>query len=156
MNKNRTNYILVDYENVQPKSFMLPKNHQFKVIFFIGAKQTKVPVELASAMQNIGSSAQYIKISSNSKNALDFHITFYLGKMLEKDPKGHFHIISKDTGFDSLIKHLKNNKKLVYRHNDIQNIPIIMNKRAIKTPKKNTKNWSNLKLKEQSISLLTI
>lgn len=150
MKKKRKNYILVDFENVQPQSFVLPTNHEFKVIVFIGANQTKVPVELASTMQNIGSNAEYIQISGNGKNALDFHITFYLGKMLEKDPEGHFHIISKDTGFNVLIKHLRDKKASVYRHNDIHNIPIMTIKNVIKTTKSHTKNWSNLKLKEQS------
>ena len=150
MKQKRKNYILVDFENVQPQSFVLPKNHEFKVIVFIGANQTKVPLELASNMQNIGSDAEYIQISGNGKNALDFHITYYLGKMLEKDPEGHFHIISKDTGFNVLIKHLRDKKASVYRHNDIHNIPIMRVNNVIKTTKSNTNNWCDLKLKEQS------
>lgn len=43
----------------------------------------------------------------------------------EKDPNGYFHIISKDSGFDLLIKHLRERKVLVQRHNQINDIPIL-------------------------------
>jgi hypothetical protein len=121
----RNNYIFVDFENVQPTSFEFPKDYPFKIIIFIGANQTKIPIELATSMQSLGHNAEYVIICGNGKNALDFHITFYLGKLYEKDPEGYFHIISKDTGFDILIKHLKEKKTLINRYNNINEIPAL-------------------------------
>jgi hypothetical protein len=43
----RTNYILIDYENVQPKNLSILKYHDFRVIVFVGASQTKITFELA-------------------------------------------------------------------------------------------------------------
>ena len=123
--KLRNNYIFVDFENVQPTSFQFPKDYPFKVIIFVGASQTKIPIELVTSMQSLGDDAEYVRISGNGKNALDFHITFYLGKLYEKDPGGYFHIISKDTGFDILIKHLKEKKVLINRYNEIDEIPAL-------------------------------
>ena len=123
--KVRNNYIFIDFENVQPTSFEFPEDYPFKVIVFVGASQTKIPIELATSMQNLGDNAEYVIISGNGKNALDFHITFYLGKLYEKDPEGYFHIISKDTGFDILIKHLKEKKALINRYNDIGEVPAL-------------------------------
>ena len=123
--KVRNNYIFVDFENVQPTSFEFPKDYPFKIIIFVGANQTKIPIELATSMQSLGHNAEYVIISGNGKNALDFHITFYLGKLYEKDPGGYFHIISKDTGFDILIKHLKEKKALINRYNDIGEVPAL-------------------------------
>jgi len=123
--KVRNNYIFVDFENVQPTSFEFPKDYPFKVIIFVGASQTKIPIELVTSMQSLGNNAEYIIISGNGKNALDFHLTFYLGKLYEKDSNGYFHIISKDTGFDILIKHLKEKKVLVNRYNNIDDIPAL-------------------------------
>jgi hypothetical protein len=123
--KLKNNYIFVDFENVQPTSFQFPKDYPFKIIIFIGANQTKIPIELATSMQSLGDNAEYVIISGNGKNALDFHITFYLGKLYEKDPEGYFHIISKDTGFDILIKHLKEKKALINRYNDISEVPAL-------------------------------
>jgi len=42
-----------------------------------------------------------------------------------KDPEGYFHIISKDTGFDPLIKHLKAKKMRVNRRKDLAEIPVL-------------------------------
>ena len=123
--KVRNNYILVDFENVQPTSFTFPKDYPFKIIIFVGANQTKIPIELATSMQTLGHNAEYVVISGNGKNALDFHLTFYLGKLQEKDPEGYFHIISKDTGFDILIKHLKEKKTLINRYNKISEVPVL-------------------------------
>ena len=121
----RTNYIFIDYENVHPISFDLPEDYPFKVILFVGSNQSKIPIELVTSMQLLGSNAEYVRIQGNGKNALDFHITFYLGRLFEKDPNGYFHIISKDTGFDVLIRHLRDKKVLIQRHKQITDIPAL-------------------------------
>ena len=47
-----------------------------------------------------GENGQYVKISGNGKNALDFHLAYYVGELATNDPEVYFHVISKDTGFD--------------------------------------------------------
>ena len=121
----KTNYVLIDFENVQPKNLSVLTGHNFRVIVFVGANQTKVPFELAEALQALGDKAEYIKICGNGPNALDFHIAFYIGQLAEKDPASYFHIISKDTGFDPLIKHLKTRKIFAQREKDLSEIPIL-------------------------------
>ena len=121
----QTNYVLIDFENVQPKNLEILEKHPFKIFVFVGANQTKVPFDLATAMQNFGDSAQYIKIPGNGKNALDFHVAFYIGQLSHQDPKGLFHIISKDKGFDPLIKHLRAKKIRVQREKDLAEIPVL-------------------------------
>ena len=56
-------------------------------------------------------------------NALDFHIAYYIGVLACEDPTAFFHIISKDSGFDALIKHLKGKKVLARRSTRIADIP---------------------------------
>ena len=73
----------------------------------------------------MGSRAEYVKISGNGSNALDFHIAFYVGQLAATDPAAFFHIISKDTGFDPLIQHLKTKKLSVIRSQDVSEIPIV-------------------------------
>ena len=119
------NYVLIDLENVQPKNLNILNNHPFKVYVFVGANQAKVTYDLASAMQDLGDKAKYIKISGNGPNALDFHIAFYIGELSKNDPDAYFHIISKDTGFDPLIKHLKGRRIKVQREKDLAEIPIL-------------------------------
>lgn len=120
-----TQYVLIDFENVHPKNLELLAKHPFKVLVFVGASQTKVPFDLADSMQLLGNSARYIKISGNGQNALDFHIAYYVGELAGKDPDAHFHIISKDRGFDPLIKHLQNRKICIRRAKDLAEIPIL-------------------------------
>lgn len=104
----KTSYVLIDFENVHVKSLALLKGDHFRVKVFLGPKNAKLPVELVLAMHELGKSADYIQLGVSGANALDFHITYYLGKLTAQDPEADFHIISKDTGFDSLIKHLLN------------------------------------------------
>lgn len=120
-----TNYVLIDFENVQPKNLELLKTHSFKIYVFVGANQTKVPIDLATALQHFGEDAKYIKISGNGQNSLDFHIAYYIGQLSFEDPKGYFHIISKDTGFDPLIKHLRAKRIRVQREKDLAEIPLL-------------------------------
>jgi hypothetical protein len=121
----KTNYVLIHYENVQPKDVALLHGHAFKVLVFIGANQTKVPLDLVKTLQPMGANADYILISGNGKNALDFHIAYYLGDLANKDPEGFYHVISKDTGFDPLIAHLKSRGIYAQRSSALCNIPIL-------------------------------
>jgi hypothetical protein len=121
----RTNYVLIDYENVQPKDLSLLNGHPFKVMVFVGANQKKIPVDLATALQPLGADAEYVPVSGNGKNALDFHIAFHLGDLAVKDPEGSFHVISKDTGFDPLLQHLKSRGIRALRWCDLKEIPVL-------------------------------
>ena len=119
------NYILIDFENVQPKNLELLEGHSFKVLVFVGASQTKVPIKLAKALQALGKNGEYIEISGNGQNALDFHIAYYIGRLAADDPKAHFHVISRDKGFDPLIRHLKGRNIEVRREKDLAEIPAL-------------------------------
>ncbi|APZ44441.1 hypothetical protein BW247_00305 [Acidihalobacter ferrooxydans] len=118
-----TNYVLIDFENVQPGNLEALKRPAFKVVVFVGANQAKIPFDLAAAMQTLGDAARYVKIASAGKNALDFHIAYYIGELVAREPDAYFHIISRDTGFDPLIKHLKGRKIRVQRERDLAEIP---------------------------------
>jgi hypothetical protein len=121
----RTNYVLIDYENVQPESLGVLDTEHFKVLVFVGANQTRLSFETASTLQRMGERAEYIKISGNGSNALDFHIAFYVGQLAAQDPTAYFHIISKDTGFDPLIQHLKAKRIFAARSRDVSEIPLV-------------------------------
>jgi hypothetical protein len=120
----KTDYVLIDFENVQPKDLSLLAGHPFKVMVFVGANQGRVPFELAKALQAMGQNAEYVQISGTGRNALDFHIAFHLGELASKDREGYFHVISKDTGFDPLVRHLKERGIKVRRSRDLAEMPI--------------------------------
>jgi hypothetical protein len=146
----RTNYILVDYENVQPATLNALEKEHFKVIVFVGANQSKINYEVVSSMQRLGANASYIRISSNGYNALDFLIAFYIGQLAVDDPSAYFHIISKDTGFDPLITHLKTRKIFANRSSDIDDIPIIKAANSNSLPEKVDIVVANLKQRSAS------
>jgi PIN domain len=144
------NYVLIDYENVQPKNLEILASHSFKVFVFVGANQTKVPLALAVGMQALGDNAKYIKISGNGPNALDFHIACYIGELAILDPKGYFHIISKDKGFDPLLEHLKSRNIRVLREKDLAEIPALRISTATNRDEKITAIIKNLSGRGQS------
>lgn len=121
----RVNYVLIDYESVQPEALSVLHEDHFRLIVFVGATQAKVAFETAAALQRMGERASYIKIAGSGPNALDFHIAFYIGQLSLQDSSSYFHIISKDTGFDPLLQHLKDRKILAARWRDVSEIPLL-------------------------------
>ena len=113
-------YVLVDYENVPVKSLALLQGEQFRVCVFLGKNNTRLDTELVMAMQKLGDRAQYVKLTTTGPNALDFHIAYYLGKLVSADATGHFHVISKDKGFDSLIERLRGQQVKASRVDSIE------------------------------------
>jgi hypothetical protein len=102
-------YLLVDFENVQPSSLgtLVPaESEQSFVKLFAGEHQSKVDLSLARALQPFGPRAEYIQIAGNGKDALDFHIAYYVGRLATEYPGASFIILSRDTGFDPLIRHM--------------------------------------------------
>lgn len=121
----RTQYILIDYENVQPEALNgLPASH-VKVLLFVGASQAKLSFELVASMQRLGPRGEYVKIAGNGSNALDFHVAYYIGKIAALDAMASFHVVSRDTGFDPLIEHLRSQKIAVQRCAKLQDISFI-------------------------------
>ena len=121
----KTNYVLIDYESVQPDDIAALQYEHVRVIVFVGPHQTKIAFEKADALQRMGPNAEYVRLSGSGANALDFHIAYYLGQLAAKEPTAFFHIISKDKGFDPLVKHLKERKLRVCRVQTIGEIPIL-------------------------------
>lgn len=120
----RTNHVLIDYENVQPEDLELLKLGPFKIKLFLGPNQLKLPASLVISMQQLGDNAAYIPLTTAGKNALDFHIAYYIGQLSAHEPNAYFHIISKDSGFDPLVEHLKSRKIAVKRSPSIAAMPM--------------------------------
>jgi hypothetical protein len=56
--------------------------------------------------QGLGRRLEWIKIEGQGNNALDFHISYYLGLYSAAKEYGEYIILSKDKGFDPLIRFL--------------------------------------------------
>ena len=121
----KTNYVLIDYENVQPDVVADLAEDHFKVVVFVGANQPRIDVNVVTALQSLGPRAEYVKVTGTGRNALDFHIAYFLGRLAVSDPEACFHIISGDKGYDPLLEHLKSKGLHATRSTDIKQIPII-------------------------------
>ena len=130
----KTNYIMIDMENVVPDNLELLDQDWVKVLLFVGKNQTKLPISIVKAVQRLGSRAQYVQMSGTGHNALDFHIAFYIGRIAATDKDAYFHIISNDTGFDPLIAHLKQEHVLADRVTKIEEIPALIQLRIVSKP----------------------
>lgn len=119
----RTNYVLIDYENVQPTDLAMLRDGPFKVKVFLGPNQAKIPVALAAALQGLGANAEYVVLEAAGSNALDFHIAYYVGVLSSQDASAFFHVVSKDAGFDPLIRHLKTKGIFAQRSTSIALMP---------------------------------
>ncbi len=108
-------YILVDFENVQPPDMGLLSGDQYQLRIFRGPHQKKLDFDIAESLQPLGDRVKYIQSDRHGKNALDFHIAFYMGRLLEgleanrSSASGNirFVVISHDGGFDALISHVQ-------------------------------------------------
>lgn len=99
-------YIYVDYENVQDIKVEFIKNTS-KVIIFNWKWTNKNSNWFGSKLQPMGNLVEWIRVNGKGRNALDFYISFFLGRDVTKDKNKHFVIYSKDTGYDPLITYLK-------------------------------------------------
>lgn len=120
----RVNYVLIDHENVQPSDMALLDREDVRLWVFVGASQPRMSSELTIQMLAMRERPTCMRISGNGPNALDFHIAFYIGQLAQEDPRGFFHIISKDTGFDPLVTHLKSKQIFACRSAGIAQIPL--------------------------------
>lgn len=116
----RTEHILIDFENIQPANLGLLErdNHQLKV--FLGPGQSQVAKEFVLTIQKLR--GEFHDVVQPGKNAVDFHIAYYLGRLTAEDPQARFYVISKDTGYDPLIHHLKESGLYAWRLECIEEI----------------------------------
>lgn len=110
-------YILIDFENVQPSAvdMSLIRGANYHVRLFHGPHQNRFDADIVKALQPLGVQLEYVQCERRGKNALDFHIAFYLGRLVQEfhsavtSPGKHVRlvIVSKDSGFDALLGHVQ-------------------------------------------------
>ena len=97
--------LLVDFENVQQVDFSL-LDESTNVVLFVGASQKSIPIELVTSAQKLGARVDWQRVEGNGSNALDFHIACHLGRVLETARNTSCVVLSKDKGFDPLLRQL--------------------------------------------------
>ena len=96
--------LLIDFENIA--TFDLASlEADVDVVVFVGAEQ-KVPLALHESAAKLGDRVIWVKMGGTGPNALDFHIACHLGRVLEISKKYACYVLSRDKGFDPLLKFL--------------------------------------------------
>ncbi len=98
-------HVLLDYENVQPTEdelrTLVPGTSQVWV--FHGPHQRQVQQRFAS----FGAGVTAVPISKTGKNALDFHLSFYMGYIASRNPASSMVILANDKGYGPMLEHAK-------------------------------------------------
>ena len=146
------NHVFVDFENVHQIDLSVIGARSVCFTLLLGARQKRLDVALVEKLMEHAASVQLIRLTSSGKNALDFSLAYYVGRAVAGDPTAYFHIVSKDTGFNPLIEHLRSRHISVVRHDDFSTLtlsssakrPPALNDgllmRALEHLRKNTKN----------------
>lgn len=113
---SHTNYIFVDFENIHEVDLDLIARKPVVVILVLGERHKNLPVEMVKKLLKYPAQVRLVETGRSGRNALDFVLSYRIGVESVANPKGFFHIVSRDTGFDALIQHLKNNHMLADRH----------------------------------------
>lgn len=96
-------HVLVDWENVQPKDAdiraLVPDVTD--VWLFHGPQQRRVDKD----QQSFGDRVTLVPISRTGKNALDFHLSFYMGYIASRNPAARFVVLSNDQGYGPMLHH---------------------------------------------------
>lgn len=112
------NHVFVDVENVKVIDPEIIGAKNLRLHLFLGPHQKKLDVEVVEKLLEHSQTVEMIRSPKSGKNALDFVLAYHLGQAVQGDPKGYFHIVSKDSGFDALVELLKSRHVKVKRHND--------------------------------------
>jgi len=98
-------HVLLDYENVQPTEeelrAMVPEASQVWV--FHGPHQRQIEQRFAS----FGAGVMAVPISKTGKNALDFHLSFYMGYIASRNKASSIVIVANDKGYEPMLEHAK-------------------------------------------------
>ncbi len=121
----RNNYIFIDFENVQKVDLKLIANKPWVHLVLVHGTQQKLSLDLVPQIIKLGAQVQFVKVEAGGRNALDFVLAYQLGIRAKEDKEGYFHIVSRDTGFDALVKHLKAERIFARRVEGFEGIPAL-------------------------------
>lgn len=139
------NHVFVDLENVRRIDPEVLGRLRFAMTVFLGPQNKKLDVDVVESLLGHSEEVKLIRSPKPGKNALDFVLVYHLGQAVQAHPKGFFHIISKDAGFDSLVELLRQRQVKVQRHDGWDDLDATLSPtRAAKLSDAATKMLENL------------
>lgn len=114
---------LVDYENVNKDGLngvsKLDSSHS--VYIFYSEKADSMTFGLHRRLMETKANVDFFRVTVGTKNSLDFQLVSFLGYLIAKHEKETFVIVSKDTGFNSVVDFWSRKKINISRSESITN-----------------------------------
>src|ERR1035437_4949068 len=120
------NHIFVDFENVHEVEHSVIGHESVRLTLLLGPNQKKLDADLVEKLLQHAGSVHLVRLTNSGRNALDFTLAYYVGRAAVLDPSGFFHIISRDTGYDPLVAHLRSNHVWARRHPDFASLQSLL------------------------------
>ena len=122
-------HLLIDFENIQPQNLDKLPTEDTHIWLFLGTRHKSLPISLVASLLPFGERVHLIHLQKSGKNALDFYLSYYLGKIIATDTDAQIGILSRDGGYDILVEHIleKQEAKGVVRLaniDDVQHIKV--------------------------------
>ena len=105
----------VVYENANQKGVngvtQLKLTDNDSIVIYYSNSANSLTFELHNELMRTNAKIEYRKITSESKNALDFILVCDLGRFITQNPDEHFYIVSKVWDYDNVIKYVTGHYK---------------------------------------------
>lgn len=97
-------FYLVDYENVHESGLagLNKLDANAEVYIFYSKNADKLNFDLLNKIIESKATVITKKVEANTKNALDFQLSFFAGALVSKNPNCEINIVSQDQGYDCL------------------------------------------------------
>ena len=96
-------FYLIDYENIKRVSGFNTLTEKDTVVFFYSQNANSMTFDLHFELDKSLAAKAYFKLQCGSKNALDFHLSSYVGYLVASHPNEKICIISNDKGFECIV-----------------------------------------------------
>jgi hypothetical protein len=96
---------LVDYENVNASGMtgLESLTEQDKIYLFYSQNSNKLTFELHKKLCKSKAVVELFEVGAAGQNSLDFQLVSYLGYLIARDRNKEYVIVSRDTGFNSVV-----------------------------------------------------
>lgn len=112
------NHVFVDLENVKSIDPRVRGGKNFTFHLFYGPQNKKLDMGVVERLFENSQSVKIVRSPKTRKNALDFVLAYHLGQAVQSDPKGSFHIVAPDMGYESLVELLRSRNVEIQKHAD--------------------------------------
>ncbi len=128
--------LLIDLDNCPQQIADLPKqlDNFSRIIACHGSVEPKMPLSLVRALATAihEGKLEFVGMEKKGKNAADFGLAFYAGRLLmEMPPETEFVVLSKDGDLDHAVNMLRREGRVAKRVDDAPHLPGMSNADAV-------------------------